>query len=76
MGFKGQKSIYDAMFDQKVVSSRTFSLCLGQDGSYFQIGGLNKDKFIGQTDQFNLKYGSRSSFIFGLNGVSMGDHMI
>ena len=46
-GVEGQKTIYEHMHEQGIIESRTFSLCLGITGGYFQIGGFTTDKTIG-----------------------------
>lgn len=35
------KSIVDQMKDQNMIDVRVFSICMGQNGGYFQIGGYD-----------------------------------
>ena len=35
------RPIFDVMFEQKLIENRIFTLCLGKDGGYFQIGGYD-----------------------------------
>jgi Eukaryotic aspartyl protease len=35
------RPIFDVMYEQKIIEKRMFSLCLGKNGGYFQIGGYD-----------------------------------
>jgi len=34
--------VYDVMKEQGIIEDRIFSMCLGKNGGYFQIGGYDK----------------------------------
>ena len=59
-----------------MVDSRTFTLCLGNDGGYFQLGGYTTENFL--SEQIILPFSSRSGgdFYINMNGVSINDHRI
>ena len=33
--------IYDVMYDEQLIEKRMFSICLGKNGGYSQIGGFD-----------------------------------
>ena len=34
--------LYDVMKQQGIIETRTFAMCLGKNGGYFQMGGYDK----------------------------------
>jgi hypothetical protein len=41
-----QGPIFDKAFEAGAINSRTFTLCLGIDGGYFQLGGFTTEYFL------------------------------
>lgn len=67
----GQVPIWKAMYDQKIVEMLMFSVCLGKDGGFMQIGGYNLD--AAQPNQLtwyeDLKIDT--NFMFAIDSVSV-----
>jgi hypothetical protein len=40
------RPIFDVMFEQKLIEKKMFTLCLGKDGGYFQIGGYDSTSHL------------------------------
>ena len=65
------------MFEQKVTTSRTFSICLGMDGGFFQIGGFTDDKIQGPMVSLpTIHKNTEKHFNLKVFGFKMGDHHI
>lgn len=46
--------IYDVMHEQGIIEKRQFSMCLGKNGGYFQIGGYDKTGHIPRQTNFQM----------------------
>lgn len=71
--------IVDAMFDAHIIQQKVFSLCLGKNGGYFQIGGydetshlVNKVKWVPLLTNLPLTPGYR----IGIRGVEINGHLM
>lgn len=71
----GQAPIYDKAYEAGVVDSRTFTLCLGIDGGYFQLGGYTSEYFLGDQTVYPMLT-NHQDFYIGMSGVSINDHFI
>lgn len=47
--------IYEVMQEQGIIDKKMFSMCLGKNGGYFQIGGYDKTGHIDDQDVTWLK---------------------
>ena len=68
--------IYEAMFEQKLIEKRQFSMCLGKNGGYFQIGGHDKTGYIEARSEdkwIKLLY-RNNHFKVPLRGIMMNNH--
>ena len=46
LSIKNQKPIYEALYDANLIDSKMFTICLGKNGGFFQIGGYNSESFL------------------------------
>lgn len=63
------------MYHSKIIEEKTFTLCLGKNGGYMQIGGVDEQ---GNLEE-KLTWASLikgEDFKIGLKGVMMNDHLI
>jgi hypothetical protein len=52
-----------------------FTICLGKNGGFFDVGGFNSDKHLQDVMWFDmLQHGS--SYKFKISGVAVNDHFI
>ena len=73
--------VYDVMKEQGIIEQRIFSMCLGKDGGYFQIGGYDMTGHLPDKSSNNnrdltwidLLY-AQSDFKVALNGIAMNNY--
>lgn len=68
------KPIFDVMYDNNLIEKKMFSLCLGKNGGYFQIGGYDGQSHLSDVNWTNLQ--DSGSYIVTLQGISMNNHFI
>ena len=67
--------IYDVMFQQGMIPKRTFSLCLGKNGGYAQIGGYDGQGHLDREVKWtNINRGS--AFRIPVLGIAMNNHVM
>ena len=76
MSVSGQKPIYESMFDAGIVSEKMFSMCLGKNGGFMQIGGFNTDQHLEEVKWFKMKQSTGTSYKFKISGVAINKHLI
>ena len=71
------RPIYDIMFEQGLTEQRQFSLCLGKDGGYFQVGGTDETNYLAPSVSWVpfLQIDS-SAYRISLKGISMNGHLM
>lgn len=68
--------IYKVMYDDGLIEKLMFTLCLGRNGGYFQIGGFDGTGFLETEPAWVPIIDRNSDFIVKLKGVSMNNHFI
>ena len=66
--------IYDVMYDEQLIEKRMFSICLGKNGGYSQIGGYDGQGHLEDLQWSRLQRGNQ--FRVSLQGISMNDHLM
>jgi len=64
------------MHDDGLIDRVMFTLCLGRNGGYFQIGGFDGTGFIEAEPTWVTMLSRNSDFLVTLNGMSMNNHYI
>ena len=68
--------IYKVMYDDGLIEKLMFTLCLGKNGGYFQMGGFDGTGFL-ETEPAWVQINDRNAdFIINLKGISMNNHFI
>jgi hypothetical protein len=66
------KPIFDVMKEKGVIEKRMFSICLGKDGGYFQLGGYDGRSHLSEVQWAPLlNYGN---YKVNVVGISMNNH--
>jgi len=68
--------IYKVMHDNGLIEKVMFTLCLGRNGGYFQVGGFDGTGFIEEEPTWIDLISRNSDFHIFLNGMSMNNHYI
>ena len=68
--------IYKVMYDQNLIEKLMFTLCLGRNGGYFQLGGFDGSGFIQKEPAWVPLLNQKSDFIIKLNSVFMNNHLL
>eukprot|EP00347_Sterkiella_histriomuscorum_P008791 403343737 len=68
------KPIYESMYENNLIDKKMFSLCLGKNGGYFQLGGFDGQSHL--DDVLWLPLIDKSTYIIKLQGISMNNHMM
>jgi hypothetical protein len=68
------RPIYDVMHDKGIIEKRMFSLCMGKNGGYLQLGGFDSTGHLEPVQWTNLK--QSQNYLVTLHGLSMNDHFI
>jgi hypothetical protein len=75
LGVQEQAPIYDAIQRAEVTDSKMFSLCLGKNGGFLEMGGFNSEKFL--SDVFWLEMLRKGTgYEFSVLSTSMNNHEI
>lgn len=69
------KPIFDVMHDYGMISQKVFSLCMGKNGGYMQIGGYDGTGHLEEQIQWQSLI-DNYNYLINLYGVSMNDHFI
>lgn len=73
-GIEGEKPIYEAMIDAKIIRQRMFTICLGLNGGYFQIGGFNTAHHVEPINWYKFTTTrSQETFTFPIIDVIVGN---
>lgn len=74
------RPIFDVMYDAHLIEKKMFSLCLGKDGGYFQIGGYDSTNHLSQNVQWvpflTESYGSVPAYRVEMKGFVMNGHQM
>lgn len=68
--------IYKVMFEQKLIEKLMFTLCLGTNGGYFQLGGFDGTGFLEKEPAWIPILNKNSDFVVRLNSVYMNNHLM
>jgi hypothetical protein len=68
--------IYQVMHSEGLIEKRMFTLCLGTNGGYFQMGGFDGTGFIEKEPTWIPLLSKNSDFFIRLKGLSMNNHFI
>ena len=68
------EAIYDVMYEQGLISERSFGLCLGKNGGYFQIGGYDKQGYLEEDLTWIPMTKSKADFFVRMQGMMMNNH--
>ena len=63
------------MKEKGIISTQMFSLCLGKNGGYFQIGGYDGTSHIEQNVTW-FPVWETNAYKFNLQGISMNNHLM
>ena len=66
--------IYKVMKDKGLIDKMMFTLCLGTNGGYFQIGGYDGTGFIEDQPTWVPMVSRNSDFYVTLKGMKMNNH--
>lgn len=67
--------IYEVMYEKGIIQERIFSLCMGMDGGYLQIGGF--DATGHQEEHINwMHFKDTSQYRVSVLGMSINDHFM
>jgi len=53
-----------------------FTICLGKNGGFFDVGGFNTEKHLEEVMWFKMMGSYGSNYKLKISGVSVGDHFI
>lgn len=67
--------IYDVMFEQKIIEKREFSMCLGKNGGYIQIGGYDGTAHLEDVQWIKI-LNKNSDYKVPLRGIMMNNHVM
>lgn len=67
--------IYDVMYEQKIIEKRMFSMCLGKDGGYIQIGGYDGTAHLEDVKWMKTLY-KNNDYKVPLRGITMNNHVM
>jgi Eukaryotic aspartyl protease len=71
------RPIYDVMYEQNLIEKKLFTLCMGKDGGYFQIGGYDSTSHLSPTIKWvPLIKNEPYAYRMALKGVSMNGHIM
>lgn len=72
------KPIFDVMYDAHLIEKRMFSLCLGKNGGYFQIGGYDATSHLSEKVQWvpMLAESAYNGYRMAMKGISINGHMM
>mmetsp|Transcript_17053 Transcript_17053/g.22968 ORF Transcript_17053/g.22968 Transcript_17053/m.22968 type:complete len:85 (+) Transcript_17053:676-930(+) len=75
--------IYDVMKEQNIIEERVFSMCLGKNGGYFQIGGYDQTGHLVDMKRNNNRdvhwlhlMHRDNDFKVPFRGISMNNHQM
>lgn len=64
------------MHDKGLIDKLMFTLCLGRNGGYFQIGGYDGTGFLETEPTWVSMMNRNSDFHVEMTGMSMNNHVI
>lgn len=71
------RPIFDIMFEQNLIERKIFTLCLGKDGGYFQLGGYDSTSHLSPTIKWvPLIKNEPYAYRFSLKGVYLNGHLM
>mmetsp|Transcript_4239 Transcript_4239/g.7187 ORF Transcript_4239/g.7187 Transcript_4239/m.7187 type:complete len:409 (+) Transcript_4239:398-1624(+) len=76
IGVWEQKPIYEAMYSANVTQKRMFSMCLGKDGGFMQVGGFNEERHIEQVEWMPLTHNTGTNYKLSLYSIAFNQHQI
>eukprot|EP00347_Sterkiella_histriomuscorum_P001127 403373223 len=68
------KPIFEVMKDAHLIEKKMFTLCLGKNGGYFQIGGYDSTNHMEEVQWAPLM--QTAQYRIELDGISMNNHVI
>ncbi|CDW82204.1 aspartic protease pm5 [Stylonychia lemnae] len=74
VGHPLMKPIFQAMHEKHLIEKQLFTLCLGKNGGYFQIGGYDKQSHISEIQWIPLL--NKGGYEVQANGISINNHFI
>ena len=74
--YNHMRPIFEVMKENNLIEHRMFSLCLGKNGGYFQIGGFDKQGHLEEVKWANMFQNYSLSYKINLEGVSLNGHLI
>lgn len=72
---KNFEPIYETMYNAGLIEQQVFSLCLGKNGGYFQLGGFDGTDQI-EEDVTWVKLSSHKDYIVDMKGIFINNHEI
>jgi hypothetical protein len=71
------RPIFDVMHEKKLIENKIFTLCMGKDGGYFQIGGYDSTSHLSPTIRWvPLIKNEPYAYRMALKGVSLNGHIM
>ena len=70
------RPIFDVMYDQHLIEHKMFSLCLGKDGGYFQLGGFDATSHLTKNVSWIPLVKENHAYTIQLKGIRMNGHMM
>lgn len=69
------RPIFELMKERGIIANEMFTLCLGKNGGYFQLGGYDGQGHLGSNVTW-IPMWETLSYKFSLSGVAMNNHRI
>lgn len=70
------RPIFDVMYEQHLIEHKIFSLCLGKDGGYFQLGGFDSTRHLSKNVSWIPLVKEYHAYTIQLKGIKMNGHMM